>query len=207
MLTLEYKFSVTDSPCSKFSQYMHKLSRVFHCSVGYSPSSIDPSCLPSRVFKSSPVWKEKQMLYVALYSHYSPWQPGMCKSWTSGSPRSSKMWENRDGSYMHKFFAAAQKTMGLGSYVYNFMYMHIKPMLIRLKSTFEIAAYSLTLWCNLSEVVAQSVSVVFNYLYFWQKKWLSYTFEAFYMSVTALEGQTILNEHCRPDRNRPPTWG
>ena len=152
MLTLEYKFSVTDSPCSKFSQYMHKLSRVFHCSVGYSPSSIDPSCLPSSVFKSSPVWKEKQMLYVALYSHYSPWQPGMCKSWTSGSPRSPKMRENR-----------------VGSYVYNFMYMHIKPMLIRLKNNFEIAAYSLTVWCNLSEVVAQSVSVVFNYLYFWQK--------------------------------------
>ena len=41
--------------------------------------------------------------------------------------------------------------------------------------------------------MAQNVGVVFSYLYFWQKKWLSYTFEAFYMSVKALEGQTRMN--------------
>ena len=76
MLTLGYKFSVTDSPCSNSlstctSSSNIPLSSVFHCSVGYSPSSTDPlpSCLPGRLFKSSPVWKEKQMLHVALYSH------------------------------------------------------------------------------------------------------------------------------------------
>ena len=87
------------STCTSSSNIL--ISSVFHCSVGYSPSSIDPSpsCLPGCVFKRSPIWKEKQVLDVALYSHYSPWQPGMCKSCTSGSPKSSKMQENWVGNY------------------------------------------------------------------------------------------------------------